>query len=139
MLVRITASLSSLAPAEQRVGKLVLADPRAFARLPVRELAARCVCLMRSIDEPNLYFPGVGLDGAGTTQMNIAVMARTVMSHIRGRARLDMEPTPHRLNHLDMVRHLAERDPESFAAEGGWEHYRDLSLKLDADQAFPMP
>jgi hypothetical protein len=105
----------------------------------VRELAARCIRLMRSIDEPNLYFPGVGLDGAGTTQMNIAVMARTVMSHIRGRARLDMEPTPHRLNHLDMVRHLAARDPESFAAEGGWEHYRDLSLKLDADQPFPMP
>ena len=41
MLDRITASLSSLAPAEQRVGKLVLTDPRAFARLPVRELAER--------------------------------------------------------------------------------------------------
>jgi lysine/ornithine N-monooxygenase len=114
-------------------------NPRIAAIRSVRELAARCVCLMRSIDEPNLFFPGVGLDGAGTTQMNIAVMARTVMSHIRGRARLDMEPTPHRLNHLDMVRHLAERDPESFAAEGGWQHYRDLSLKLDADQPFPMP
>ena len=38
MLERITASLSSLAPAEQRVAKLVLTDPRAFARLPVREL-----------------------------------------------------------------------------------------------------
>lgn len=34
MLERITASLSSLAPAEQRVAKLVLTDPRAFARLP---------------------------------------------------------------------------------------------------------
>ena len=42
MLDRITASLSSLAPAEQRVAKLVLADPRSFARLPVRELAERC-------------------------------------------------------------------------------------------------
>ena len=41
MLERITASLSSLAPAEQRVAKLVLTDPRAFARLPVRELAER--------------------------------------------------------------------------------------------------
>ena len=29
----ITASLSSLAPAEQRVARLVLSDPRAFARL----------------------------------------------------------------------------------------------------------
>jgi RpiR family carbohydrate utilization transcriptional regulator len=41
MLERIKASLPSLAPAEQRVGKLVLADPRAFAKLPVTELADR--------------------------------------------------------------------------------------------------
>ena len=41
MLDRITASLPSLAPAEQRVAKLVLQDARAFARLPVRELAER--------------------------------------------------------------------------------------------------
>ena len=41
MLDRIKASLPSLAPAEQRVGKLCLADPRAFAKLPVSELADR--------------------------------------------------------------------------------------------------
>jgi glucose-6-phosphate 1-dehydrogenase len=38
-LDRIKASLTSLAPAEQRVGKLVLSDPRSFANLPVSELA----------------------------------------------------------------------------------------------------
>ena len=41
MLDRITASITSLAPAEQRVAKLVLLDPRAFASLPVSELADR--------------------------------------------------------------------------------------------------
>ena len=41
MLDRIKASLPSLAPAEQRVGRLCLADPRAFAKLPVSELADR--------------------------------------------------------------------------------------------------
>lgn len=41
MLERIRASLPSLAPAEQRVGKLVLLDPRTFASLPVSELALR--------------------------------------------------------------------------------------------------
>ncbi len=41
MLDRLRASLSSLAPAEQRVGKLVLNDPRAFTQLPVSELADR--------------------------------------------------------------------------------------------------
>ena len=44
MLERIKASLPSLAPAEQRVGQLVLEDPRAFAKLPVTELAHRAVC-----------------------------------------------------------------------------------------------
>ena len=41
MLDRIRASLTSLAPAEQRVGKLVLSDPRSFTHLPVSELALR--------------------------------------------------------------------------------------------------
>ena len=41
MLDRVRASLSSLAPAEQRVGKLVLNDPRAFTQLPVSELSDR--------------------------------------------------------------------------------------------------
>ena len=41
MLDRVRASLSSLAPAEQRVGRLVLNDPRAFTQLPVSELADR--------------------------------------------------------------------------------------------------
>ena len=36
MLDRIRAALPALPPAEQRVAKLVLADPRAFASLPVR-------------------------------------------------------------------------------------------------------
>ena len=40
MLTRINAALTSLSPAEQRVGRLVLADPLAFSRLPVAELAA---------------------------------------------------------------------------------------------------
>ena len=41
MLDRIKASLPSLAPAEQRVGQLVLDDPRAFATQPVSLLAQR--------------------------------------------------------------------------------------------------
>ena len=35
MLDRVQACLPSLAPAEQRVAKLCLADPRAFTMLPV--------------------------------------------------------------------------------------------------------
>ncbi len=41
MLDRIRASIPALPPAEQRVAKLLLADPRSFATLPVTELADR--------------------------------------------------------------------------------------------------
>ena len=39
MLDRIQSALQSLAPAEQRVGKLLLSDPRGFANSPVVDLA----------------------------------------------------------------------------------------------------
>ncbi len=41
MLDRIQSTLQSLAPAEQRVGKLLLSDPRSFASSPVADLAER--------------------------------------------------------------------------------------------------
>ncbi|EKD98182.1 MAG: hypothetical protein ACD_23C00548G0004 [uncultured bacterium] len=41
MLNRIGASLTSLSPAEQRVGRLLLTDPASFSRLTVTALAAR--------------------------------------------------------------------------------------------------
>jgi RpiR family carbohydrate utilization transcriptional regulator len=43
MLERIQSTLQSLAPAEQRVGKLLLSDPRSFASSPVAELAERAM------------------------------------------------------------------------------------------------
>ena len=41
MLDRIQASLSALPPAEQRVGKLVVADARKFVNMPISEIADR--------------------------------------------------------------------------------------------------
>lgn len=69
MLDRITASLSSLAPAEQRVGQLVLADPRAFARLPVRELAAR-----DQVSKPTVvrFCRSMGYDGLADFKLKLA-------------------------------------------------------------------
>ena len=39
MIERVRASIPALPPAEQRVAKLVVADARSFASLPVSELA----------------------------------------------------------------------------------------------------
>ncbi len=60
MLDRIKASLPSLAPAEQRVAKLVLLDPRAFASLPVGDLADRA-----HVSKPTVvrFCRSVGYDG----------------------------------------------------------------------------
>ena len=60
MLDRILACIPALPPAEQRVAKLVLADPRAFASLPVVELANRA-----HVSKPTVvrFCRSVGYDG----------------------------------------------------------------------------
>ncbi|MBK8073213.1 MAG: SIS domain-containing protein [Ramlibacter sp.] len=69
MLDRIKASLPSLAPAEQRVGKLVLADPRAFANLPVGELAERA-----HVSKPTVvrFCRSIGYDGLSDFKLKLA-------------------------------------------------------------------
>jgi RpiR family carbohydrate utilization transcriptional regulator len=69
VLDRIKASLPSLAPAEQRVGKLVLLDPRAFANLPISELAARS-----HVSKPTVvrFCRSVGYDGLSDFKLKLA-------------------------------------------------------------------
>ena len=69
MLDRIKACLPSLAPAEQRVGKLVLADPRAFANLPITELADRA-----HVSKPTVvrFCRSVGYDGLSDFKLKLA-------------------------------------------------------------------
>ena len=114
-------------------------NPRLAAITGVNELASRCGCVMRSLDEPDLYFPAVGLEGYGATSWNLAIMARSVMSHICGTAHLDLQPLPYRLNHLEMVRHLARLDPASFGGIDADAYCRDVGLGTPDDQPYPMP
>ena len=69
MLDRIKASLPSLAPAEQRVGKLVLSDPRAFATTPISELADRA-----HVSKPTIvrFCRSVGYDGLSDFKLKLA-------------------------------------------------------------------
>jgi hypothetical protein len=100
-------------------------------------LAARCGGFV-SRDEPNLYFPAVGLDGIGAAPWFFALALRTTMAHIRGQARLDCEPVPERPNHFDFVRYLAARDPANFPP-GQWQaQYRELANTPDGTP-FPIP
>ena len=69
MLDRIRACLSALPPAEQRVAKLVLADARSFARLPVSELAERS-----HVSKPTVmrFCRSVGYDGLADFKLKLA-------------------------------------------------------------------
>lgn len=115
------------------------ANPDLAAITGVNELARRCGCIFRSLDEPDLYFPDVGLEGYGATSWIFALMARTVMSHICGTAQLDLAPLPHRLNHLEMVRHLARRDPASFGGADADAWCREVGLGTPDDAPYPLP
>jgi RpiR family transcriptional regulator, carbohydrate utilization regulator len=69
MLERIRASIPALPPAEQRVAKLLLADPRGFAGLPVGELAERA-----HVSKPTVvrFCRSVGYDGLADFKLKLA-------------------------------------------------------------------
>jgi RpiR family carbohydrate utilization transcriptional regulator len=69
MLDRVKAALPALPPAEQRVAKLLLADPRAFAQLPVTELADRS-----HVSKPTVvrFCRSVGYDGLADFKLKLA-------------------------------------------------------------------
>ncbi len=69
MLERIRAALAALPPAEQRVAELVLADPRAFATLPIGELAERS-----RVSKPTVvrFCRSVGYDGLTAFKRKLA-------------------------------------------------------------------
>ena len=69
MLDRIRACVSALPPAEQRVAKLVLADARGLASLPVGGLAARA-----NVSKPTVvrFCRSVGYDGLADFKRKLA-------------------------------------------------------------------
>jgi RpiR family transcriptional regulator, carbohydrate utilization regulator len=69
MLDRIRASIPALPPAEQRVARLLLSDPRSFATLPVGELAERS-----HVSKPTVvrFCRSVGYDGLADFKLKLA-------------------------------------------------------------------
>jgi len=69
MLDRVRASIPALPPAEQRVAKLLLLDPRSFASLPVAELAERS-----HVSKPTVvrFCRSVGYDGLADFKRKLA-------------------------------------------------------------------
>jgi cation diffusion facilitator CzcD-associated flavoprotein CzcO len=102
-------------------------------------LAARCGGIFRSLDAPNLYFPGVGLDGIGAAAWAYSLLNRSIMSHIRGTAQFDDEVLGYKVNHFEIVDYLAPRDPASYPPEDWRTHYRGIALNTPDEQPYPIP
>ena len=69
MLERIRASIPALPPAEQRVARLLLAEPRSFATMPVGEIAERS-----QVSKPTVvrFCRSVGYDGLADFKLKLA-------------------------------------------------------------------
>lgn len=69
MLERIKASIPALPPAEQRVARLLMDDPRGFATLPVGELAERS-----QVSKPTVvrFCRSIGYDGLADFKRKLA-------------------------------------------------------------------
>ncbi|MBL8343760.1 MAG: SIS domain-containing protein [Rubrivivax sp.] len=69
MLERIRAAIPALPPAEQRVAKVLLADARSFATLPVTEIAERA-----HVSKPTVvrFCRSVGYDGLADFKLKLA-------------------------------------------------------------------
>lgn len=102
-------------------------------------LCARCGSVFRSLDAPNLYFPGVGLDGIGSAPWAQSLLCRSIMSHIRGTARLDNDVVGHKINHFDIVDYLAPRDPASYPPDTWRALYRDMALNTPDEKPYEIP
>jgi hypothetical protein len=102
-------------------------------------LCARCGGIFFSLGAPNLYFPGVVLDGIGSAAWAYSLLNRSIMSHIRGTAQFDNEVIGHKINHFDIVDYLAPRDPASYSADTWRAHYRDIALHTPDAQPYAIP
>jgi cation diffusion facilitator CzcD-associated flavoprotein CzcO len=106
----------------------------------VEDLARRCGALVRSLDEPNLFFLAVLLDvSVGSMTWSYAHAARTIVSHICGQAHLDTVPVQGKIPHFELAVFLAERDPYNYPPDVWRSQYEKLALEYPQNDPLPIP
>lgn len=103
------------------------------------QLARRCGSLVVSLDAPNLYFVSVGLESTSATPWQYAHLARTIVSQIRGTAKLSNEPVLRHLNYFGVPTFLAEFDPASYPRNTWRNEYVSLVTEFPNERPLPIP
>lgn len=114
--------------------------PALCAATRAKDLGARCRALFRSADAPNLFLlaPAI-LESTTVTPWAYAHAAKSIMSHIAGRAELDAPPRPGMTNHCDVVKLLAKLDRASYPRGRWYLRYLRLALWHPRERPLPIP
>ena len=105
----------------------------------IQQLAKRCACIFQYLDEPNLYFLATVLEGTGSGPFAYSIGCRSIVAHMRGKARFDTVPTGTKIAHFDFLPYFAARDQESFPP-GEWRaQYEKLALSWPEELPLPIP
>lgn len=106
----------------------------------IDDLAARCGSIVRSLDEPNLFFLAVLLDAtAASMTWSYAHACRSIVSHICGKAHLGTVPVQGKVAHFELAGLLAECDPYSYPPDTWRSEYEKLALEYPQNDPLPIP
>jgi len=106
----------------------------------LKEVGRRMRAVFRSPDAPNLFMlaPGV-LETTTVTPWAYAHAAKSIMSHIAGRAELDAPPYPAMINHCDMLKLLAKLDRANYPRGLWYLKYLRHALWYPKNRPLPLP
>ncbi len=103
-------------------------------------IGRRCGAYFLALDAPNLFIlaPGV-LETVTSTPWAYAHAAKSIMSHIRGKAVFDSVPALNHPNYFDLVRFFSKRDRTNYPRLRWFLKYLNLAFRQPADRPMPIP
>lgn len=139
--MRVLARYQMLSLPARMVRRLANKDLRArYAKAGINEISRRCYSGFLSADAANLFLlaPGV-LDTNTSTPWAYAHVAKSIMSHIGGRAVFVKPPCEAFTNHYDLVKMLAPQDRGNYPYGIWYLKYLWLAMCYPWKRSMPIP